>query len=200
MTGQWEIDDGTFRILVVCTGNICRSPLAEKFLQRGFDGMAPSQFEVSSAGTSGLTGDGVTPQIERIAAAHGITFDGFRARRLETEHLHAADLVLTMARAHRAAVVQMLPATLRHTFTLRELARILPLVPPESSSSPIERWRSLAALAQRYRRPAPGDGARDDVVDPIGRSEAVHRTMFDEMMPAISTLLEWERRLGRVEG
>lgn len=199
MTARWEIDDRTFRILVVCTGNICRSPLTEKFLQCGFDAMAPAQFEVSSAGTSGLTGDNVTPQISRIAAPHGITFDGFRARRLEIEHISVADLVLTMERAHRATVVQMLPSALRHTFTLREFARVLPLVPAENSSSPIERWRSLAALAQRYRRPVLGDGASDDVVDPIGRSEAIHQTMFDEMMPAISTLLEWERRLRRVE-
>ena len=198
MTGRWEIDDRTFRILVVCTGNICRSPLAEKFLQVGFDAMAPAQFEISSAGTSGLTGDEVTPQIARIANPHGITFDGFRARRLENEHIRAADLVLTMERAHRATVVQMLPAALRHTFTLREFARILPLVPPENDSPPVDRWNSLAALAQRYRRPALDDGVSDDVVDPIGGSESIHQTMFDEMMPAISTLLEWERRLGLV--
>lgn len=198
MTGEWDVEVGLFRILLVCTGNICRSPLAERFLQRGLDEIAPEQFAVFSAGTNGVVDDMVTPEIARIAARNGVTLEGFRACRLDAAHVRDADLILTMERSQRAAVVQLLPSALRHTFTLREFARILPLVPSEDASSPIERWHSLAALAQRYRRPAPGDGEDDDVVDPIGRSEEVHQTMVEEMVPAILTLLEWERRLGRV--
>ena len=198
MTGRWEIDVAPFRILAVCTGNICRSPLVEQILQRGLDQIAPMQFAVSSAGTNAMADDTVPPEIARIADRHGFTLEGFRAERLDPRHIRDADLVLTMERAQRSMVVQMAPGALRRTFTLREFARILPLVPPEDSSSPIERWQSVAALAQRYRRRAPGDGGDDDVVDPIGRSEAVHQTMLDEMLPAITTLIEWERRLGRI--
>ncbi|MBE8146955.1 low molecular weight phosphatase family protein [Brevibacterium casei] len=182
----------------MCTGNICRSPLVERLLQRGLDQIAPMQFAVSSAGTNAMADDTVPPEIARIADRHGFTLEGFRAERLDPRHIRDADLVLTMERAQRSMVVQMAPGALKRTFTLREFARILPLVPPEDSSSPIERWQSVAALAQRYRRRAPGDGGDDDVVDPIGRSEAVHRTMLDEMPPAITTLIEWERRLGRI--
>ncbi|GAA0034252.1 MULTISPECIES: arsenate reductase/protein-tyrosine-phosphatase family protein [Brevibacterium] len=198
MTGSWEIDVAPFRILAVCTGNICRSPLVEQLLQRGLDQIAPMQFAVSSAGTNAMADDTVPPEIARIADRHGFTLEGFRAERLDPRHIRDADLVLTMERAQRSMVVQMAPGALKRTFTLREFARILPLVPPEDSSSPIERWQSVAALAQRYRRRAPGDGGDDDVVDPIGRSEAVHQTMLDEMLPAITTLIEWERRLGRI--
>ena len=198
MTGSWEIDVAPFRILAVCTGNICRSPLVEQLLQRGLDQIAPMQFAVSSAGTNAMADDTVPPEIARIADRHGFTLEGFRAERLDPRHIRDADLVLTMERAQRSMVVQMAPGALKRTFTLREFARILPLVPPEDSSSPIERWQSVAALAQRYRRRAPGDGGDDDVDDPIGRSEAVHQTMLDEMLPAITTLIEWERRLGRI--
>ena len=199
MNGGWDVDLGPFAILVVCTGNVCRSPLAERVLQDGLDELAPMQFAVSSAGTQGLPDDTVTPEIAQIAGRYGLTFDGFASRRLEPGHIRTADLVLTMERAQRGAVVQMLPAALKRTFTLREFARILPLVPPENGSSPTERWQSLAALAQRYRHAAPGDGGNDDVVDPIGGTDEVHQTMLDEMMPAIRTLLKWEQQFDRIE-
>ncbi|WP_461170405.1 arsenate reductase/protein-tyrosine-phosphatase family protein [Arthrobacter sp. Z1-15] len=48
-----------FRILTVCTGNICRSPMAERLLQTGFDEMAPGEFTVASAGTGALLGSGI---------------------------------------------------------------------------------------------------------------------------------------------
>lgn len=194
---EWDVDDGVFVILVVCTGNVCRSPLAERALQAGFDDLAPGRFRISSAGTSGLSGDSVTEEITRLAAPAGIDFDGFRARRLVPGHVDDADLVLTMARDHRSAVVVMVPSALRRTFTLREFARILPLVPAESESDPVDRWRSLAALAQRYRHPGPGNGVGDDVVDPYGRSDGFHQRMYSQMMPAIRLLLDWERALGR---
>lgn len=193
--GSWDVDGGVFRILAVCTGNVCRSPVAERALQCGFDELAPGRFQVSSAGTSGLSGDPVTEETAKVAAEAEIDFTGFRARRLVPEHIDGADLVLTMARDHRSAVVVMAPSALGRTFTLREFARILPLVPPESASDPVERWRSLAVLARRYRHQGPGDG--DDVVDPYGRSIKTHQRMYAQMMPAIGRLLDWERSLGR---
>ncbi|RAA52661.1 low molecular weight phosphatase family protein, partial [Burkholderia multivorans] len=135
MTGSWEIDVAPFRILAVCTGNICRSPLVEQLLQRGLDQIAPMQFAVSSAGTNAMADDTVPPEIARIADRHGFTLEGFRAERLDPRHIRDADLVLTMERAQRSMVVQMAPGALKRTFTLREFARILPLVPPEDSSS-----------------------------------------------------------------
>lgn len=194
---RWGVDDGVFRILAVCTGNVCRSPVAERALQSGFDELAPGRFQISSAGTSGLSGDPVTEEITKIAADAEIDFTGFRARRLVPEHIDGADLVLTMARDHRSAVVVMAPSALGRTFTLREFARILPRVPPESASDPVERWRALAVLARRYRHAGPGDG--DDVVDPYGRSAKTHQRMYAQMMPAIGRLLDWERSFGRNE-
>lgn len=193
--GGWDVDDGVFRILAVCTGNVCRSPVAERALQSGFDELAPGRFQISSAGTSGLSGDPVTEETAQVVADAEIDFTGFRARRLVPEHIDGADLILTMARDHRSAVVVMAPSALARTFTLREFARILPLVPPESASDPVDRWRSLAVLAQRYRHQGPGDG--DDVVDPYGRSVRAHQLMYAQMMPAIDRLLDWERSLGR---
>lgn len=194
MNGKWNVTDPEFRILLVCTGNICRSPLAEYLLRAGLDELAPGQFRITSAGTESWEGGPVTAQIRRIAEQRGISLVDFTSTRLRSEHIVEADLVLTMERSHRSTVVQMVPAALRRTFTLREFARILPLVPPEGRTQPAQRWHSLAALTQRYRRPAPDSQTSDDVIDPYDRSDAVYEEMVAQMVPAVDSLIDWERR------
>ncbi|GAA1861754.1 low molecular weight phosphatase family protein [Brevibacterium marinum] len=194
MSGRWDVTDPEFRILLVCTGNICRSPLAEYLLRDGLDEVAPGQFRVTSAGTGAWDGGPAAVQVRRFAEQRDVSLSDFASTRLGPEHIEDADLVLTMERSHRSAVVQLAPAALRRTFTLREFARILPLVPPESRTQPAQRWHSLAALTQRYRRPAPDSQTADDVIDPYGRSDAVYTEMFDQMVPALDSLISWERR------
>lgn len=196
MSGRWDVTDPQFRILLVCTGNICRSPLAEHLLRAGLDELAPEQFQISSAGTQSWEGGPVTGQIRKIAEERGLSISDFTSTRLQPQHIEDADLVLTMDRSHRSDVVQMVPTSLRRTFTLREFARILPSVPPEGQTQPAQRWHSLAVLAQRYRRPVrdPAAAVSDDVVDPFDRSDAVYDAMIEQMVPAINSLIVWERR------
>ncbi|MDN5773004.1 MAG: low molecular weight phosphatase family protein [Brevibacterium aurantiacum] len=196
MSGRWDVTDPQFRILLVCTGNICRSPLAEYLLRAGLDELAPEQFRISSAGTQSWEGGPVTGQIRKIAEERGLSISDFTSTRLQPQHIEDADLVLTMDRSHRSDVVQMVPASLRRTFTLREFARILPSVPPERQTQPAQRWHSLAVLSQRYRRPVRDLAAAvsDDVVDPFDRSDAVYDEMIEQMVPAIDSLIVWERR------
>ncbi len=192
MSAEWDLMDTAFTVLVVCTGNICRSPLAERLLQSGFDEFAPGEFSISSAGTRGLTGRGVEPKIAEIAARHGLSMSGFDAKELTPELIKQAHLILTMEREHRSRIVQLVPAALRRTFTLRELARILPHVPAETAAQPAQRWHSLVALAQRYRR-QPEEPSFDDVVDPYGCSDRVYEEMAAQLIPAVKVLIDWER-------
>lgn len=55
------VEEEAFEILAVCTGNICRSPLAAAILQSGFDDIALCRFAVRSAGTHARAGDRATP-------------------------------------------------------------------------------------------------------------------------------------------
>ncbi|MFN8652858.1 MAG: low molecular weight protein arginine phosphatase [Gemmatimonadales bacterium] len=94
-------------ILLVCTGNTCRSPLAEamlrkKLAERGVDGV-----EVSSAGTGAWDGAPASEGAYLVALEHGLDLSAHRARLLTRELVTTADIVLTMARHHRARVEQL---------------------------------------------------------------------------------------------
>ena len=90
-------------ILVICTGNICRSPIAEGLLRDAL--RAPVRRRrrpsVSSAGTSGLEGSGAMPESVQAAAELGVDIAGHVARRLTPDIADGADLLLCMAREHR---------------------------------------------------------------------------------------------------
>jgi protein-tyrosine phosphatase len=166
-----------FRILTVCTGNICRSPMAERLLQAGLDERFPAQFAVESAGTGALVGHSVDTQVAGFIREYGASAENFAARQLTAEILQGQDLVLALTREHRSRVVEMAPTMLRKTFTLREFARILPVIPSMSpSASGPDRWRAILPKAVRARaNAAPSRHADDDVSDPFRRSAQEYR-------------------------
>ncbi len=194
---SWEILDTKFVILIVCTGNICRSPLAAAFLQDQFERLSPGRFDVSSAGTHGVVNGAAPARILEAASELGLTLDEFRGRLLSTEMLTQADLILTMERGHRSIAVQMEPRALKRAFTVREFARIVPSIAPELGIPAEQRWQSLVALAQRYRQPTSGRLDEDDVIDPYGRPARTYREMTEQLMPALHSLIDWERRAKR---
>lgn len=176
----------TFRVLTVCTGNVCRSPLAERLLAHGLEG---SDVEVSSGGTRAMVGDPMQPQSQTILEAYGGAAQGFTARLLTPQMVAEADLVLALTRRHRSEIVQMHPRATRCTFTLRELARLLPghALPGDT---PGERLRALVPLAAARRGLAPlGDPADDDVVDPYRRDQGVYDEMACVLVPAVRALV-----------
>ncbi|HST63645.1 MAG TPA: hypothetical protein VLM05_00530, partial [Mycobacteriales bacterium] len=116
-----------FRVLVVCSGNVCRSPLAERLLRARLDqelGAGAGLFTVTSAGTTAVVGAPMDPRAAAVARSLGADPDHFRARDLDAEQVIAADLVLTATRQHRGAVLRLHPAAHRYTFTLREFDRL----------------------------------------------------------------------------
>lgn len=183
-----------FRILAVCTGNICRSPMAERLLQHGLDAASPGSFSVRSAGTGALVGSAMDPQVEGYVHVFGASAEGFVSRQLTAGILQGQDLVLALTREHRSRIVELSPALLKKTFTLRELARILPGVPGESGAAPADRWRLALTRALRARTRHAVDPKEDDVVDPYGRADHVYQQMMRELSPAVQSLIEWEQQ------
>ncbi|MCC3266558.1 low molecular weight phosphatase family protein [Arthrobacter gengyunqii] len=183
-----------FRILTVCTGNICRSPMAERLLQAGFDAMAPGEFTVESAGTGALVGSGIEPHVAGFVNVFGGDSANFASRQLSTGILAGQDLVLALSRAHRSKIVELAPGLLRRTFTLRELARLLPQIEGQDDVGASERWTAAMARALRLRTANPAGPEEDDVVDPYRRSDDVYDQMVHQLTPAVNTLLAWERR------
>ncbi|OZC62562.1 low molecular weight phosphatase family protein [Rhodococcus sp. 15-725-2-2b] len=109
------------RVLFVCTGNICRSPTAER-LAAAFAREGGFELTASSAGTQGLTGHAMDPTAATVLTQLGGDPEGFVARRLTPAIAADADLVLTMTAAHRDAVLALAPRQMRRTFTLLEAA------------------------------------------------------------------------------
>lgn len=93
-----------FRILFVCTGNTCRSPLGEALARRELERRGWTQVEVASAGTSAVPGCAASDGSVRVAAAHGLDLDGHASRVLDRDEVARADLILTMSASHLFAV------------------------------------------------------------------------------------------------
>lgn len=88
------------KVLFVCTGNLCRSPLAEALaVSRGV--------EARSAGTAALEGEPATPEARAVAAERGLDLSAHRARLLAPEHVDWADAVLVMGESHRRRVEEL---------------------------------------------------------------------------------------------
>lgn len=157
-------------ILVICTGNVCRSPLAEGLLraalQRRFGDASP---EVTSAGTAGWEGSEAMAGSVETARELDIDISGHRGRRLTTAMAEGADLLLCMATDHREAIREALPALASRTFTLKELVRLLETLPPASGIGPDDLPSRVEAADRARAADAVPPSRDDDVADPLGQ-------------------------------
>src|SRR6266853_895515 len=109
----------TQQVLFVCTGNICRSPLAASLLERALKERA-LEVTVASAGTGAWDGAPASEGAYLVGLERGLDLSGHRARLLTRELVDGADLILTMARHHRARVDEL--GGEGHVFVLGEYA------------------------------------------------------------------------------
>ena len=93
-------------IIVVCTGNICRSPIAEFMLR---EKTAGRDFIISSAGVGAMVGWPADPPAFAVAKSHGLDLTGHVARQLTAEMLTTSDLVLTLDQSHSNWINQRFP-------------------------------------------------------------------------------------------
>lgn len=104
-------------ILVVCMGNICRSPTAERILQH----LLPER-HITSAGLaverSRLSGSPADATACQVAQEHGMTLDGHHAQQLTAELCHQSDLILVMEKRHINLLSEIAPAARGKTMLL----------------------------------------------------------------------------------
>lgn len=112
-------------VLFICTGNICRSPVAEIRTRALLAAAGRTGIRVASAGTRGVVGEGVHPQMARCLAADGIDPSGHVARRVRKPDLQQATLIIGMEQEHVDAALRLHPGALRRTFTLPHLAALV---------------------------------------------------------------------------
>lgn len=173
-----------FRVLFVCTGNVCRSPAAELIFARAAAG---HDIASASAGTNGLTGRGVDGPTAYALREIGIDPSGHAGQRLTAGLITAADLVLTATTEHRSAVVQQVPLAFRRTFTLREFARLgAHLDPVEGEIAPDVLRRRVAQVAEQRGLVEPGEPGVDDIGDPFGERLEVAQACVADVLAAVT--------------
>ncbi|WP_345339229.1 hypothetical protein, partial [Actinomycetospora succinea] len=198
MNGRGDGAPRRFRLLFVCTGNICRSPFARfharALLEMRLGPRWASWFDVASGGTGAVVGAEMHPlsraQLGPLAGHPDVA--AFRARQLPARDVELADLVLTVSRSHRSAVLELEPRALRSTFTMREFARLLEGVDHAAlPADPRERAHALvaAALAERGQG-APVEAEDDAIPDPVQGEVDAHVEAAQKMHAAIRPLVD----------
>ncbi len=180
-------------LLFVCTGNICRSPLAERltlaYSQAERDALG-GELTARSAGTAAVVGHAMEQSASLVLQGLGGDPEGFKARQLVSEDIETADMVFTMTRRQRGVVLQMAPRMMSRTFTLKEAAALLRTADPASVPHEADleaRGKQLAGRLTQLRavRPVQRDHQRDDISDPIGGD----RQQFQRVGDAIASSL-----------
>ena len=109
--------DKLSRILVVCTGNLCRSPFAEELLKKY---LGSSPIVVESAGTDAPEGLAVPEEVLTVASQYGLDLSAHRSRHIAPELVRRADLVLTMTPKQSRLLTQWAPEAAAKVFMLSQ--------------------------------------------------------------------------------
>jgi protein-tyrosine-phosphatase len=112
------------KIVFVCSGNTCRSPLAEAIARQVLPGRVSFELSIASAGTSAQEGNPASRNSVEIAERHGLDLSKHQSRMLSRELLHDADLIVTMGVRHREAVEEIDPDSAESTFLLTNFSAV----------------------------------------------------------------------------
>lgn len=171
-----------FTVLVVCTGNISRSPMAELLIR---DAAGKNRdLTVSSAGVHALVGQPMDAGAAAAMRELGLNPADHRARQFEPAMAATADLILTAERYHQEVVLEQVPSALRRTFTIREFVRLAEHLRPGSPEQVVAHASVVRGLA-----PRPKDPHGDDIADPHGQPVEMSRATAAELRRAVDVIL-----------
>lgn len=153
------------KILLVCTGNTCRSSMAEAILKQLINERKEifGDIEISSAGTYAVEGGKASPQAIVVMQEWGISLENHRSTPVTEQLVEESDLILTMTMNHKRALLYMLPEAEDKVFTLKEFAG--------GEAIPMGMMVSL------------------DISDPYGQSVEVYRSCAEEIKEYLLKLL-----------
>lgn len=180
------MSDDHLDVLVLCTANICRSPMASAILS---DLVARRGLPVTVSSAGFLTQDEpASANAVRVLADEGIDLSAHRSRILGAEDLEGADLVVAMEYRHVREVAVLLPAALERSFTLPDLARRATEIGPRRPGELASSWIARAGAGRRaadlmVKRP------EGEVSDPYGRSKRAYRKTRAELEGLIQSIV-----------
>ncbi len=171
------------RILLLCTANQCRSPMAEVLLRA----RRPT-LEVQSAGRL-PGGVGASPTAVQVVAERGLDLSKHVSQTATPGLVAESDLILGMAREHVRDAVLLRPEVRGRAFSLKDLVRRAEAFGPRSPSQSLEDWLGLVGR-ERTTNDLLGASATDDVADPIGQSVSRYRACADELDDMLARLAD----------
>lgn len=155
-------------ILFVCTGNTCRSAMAEGIFKKMLKGRTKDyiKFNIISAGISALPGMSPTPEAISVMFEHGIDISQHHAQELQEELIKKADLILVMTNEHKEYIHKEFIFTQNKTFLLKKFT----LDNKSESNQNNER---------NY-----------EIIDPIGRKIEFYRIVAKELKKNLKNILD----------
>jgi protein-tyrosine phosphatase len=173
-------------ILFVCTGNICRSPMAEGLLRVRLRARS-IEAVVASAGLA-FDGRRATPEAIAAATSRGVDIGGHRSRIVSYELIEGADLVIGMERMHVREAIVLARDSAHRIFTLKEIVRRGEATGARGPGEPLARWLERVAAGRRSAELL-GESDADDVADPYRQSQDVYRRCVNDVSSLVDRLV-----------
>ena len=167
---------------MVCTGNLCRSPMAHALLEHRLQESGCEDVEVASTGTWAYDGNPATPEAVSVLSGRGVDLSQHRSRALDPAELEDSDVVVVMTSVHLREVSAMAPDLVDRVVLMKELPEIdlrdLSLEAPRE-----ERVRSLLSAPRPQRRRSL------DLDDPMGLPTSSYERALREIEAGVEVLV-----------
>lgn len=178
--------DPTIDVAFICTGNICRSPMAEVLLRARLATVAPSVV----VGSAGLLFDGreAERQAVKAMAKRGLDLSGHSSQKISVELLADTSLILGMERGHIREVAALDPTFFARSFTLPELANAVELVGRRPADLDLRSWVEHIGRVRSIETYSASD-PYSEIADPMGGSARAFRTCAQTIDDHLATLV-----------